>query len=284
MSRRWLSVIAARRPGGLPVFRPLPLACAAMVLLLGVKTREVVHALGGAPAALLSAGRAVVPAAAAAAHEAAPPAPAKPAASQGPAHQETAHSDRARTDAPAAAPAAPVSSVPPVPTEPPVSESERTLLLDLRARRGQIEAREQAMATRDAVQAAAEKRIGERVEQLQALQAKLEAMEVARHERDEANWRGLVKTYEVMRPRDAAAILNEMEMPVLLQVLDRMKEAKAAALLAAMRPDRARAATAQLAAMRSRAVAPPVLPGAVPLPAAPPGAAAGAPAAAGAAG
>ncbi len=290
MSRRWLSVIAAKRPGGLPVFRPLPLACAAMVLLLGVKTREVVHALGGAPAALLSAGRVVVPAAAAAGHEAAPtPAPAKPAASHAPAHPDAAKSDRARTDAPAAAPAAPVSSMPPVPTEPPVSESERALLLDLRARRGQIEVREQALATRDSVAAAAEKRIGERVEQLQALQAKLEAMEAARRERDDANWRGLVKTYEVMRPRDAAAILNELEMPVLLQVLDRMKEGKTAALLAAMLPDRARAATAQLAAMRSRAVAPPVLPGAlpppaVPPPAAPPGAAAGAPAAAGAAG
>lgn len=289
MSRRWLSVIAARRLGGPPVFRPLPLACVAMVLLLGVKMREVVHALGGAPAALLSAGRAVVPAAAAATHEAALPAPAKPAVSQAAAHPEAAHPDRAHTGAPTAAPAALVSSVPPVPTEPPVSESERALLLDLRARRGQIEAREQAQATRDTVQAAAEKRIGERVEQLQALQAKLEAMEAARHERDEANWHGLVKTYEVMRPRDAAAILNEMEMPVLLQVLDRMKEAKAAVLLAAMLPDRARAATAQLAAMRSRAVAPPMLPGAVPppavpSPAAPPSAAAGTPAATGAAG
>lgn len=287
MSRRWLSVIATRRPGGLPVFRPLPLACATMVLLLGVKTREVVHALGGAPAALLSAGRAMVPTAAAAAHEAPPPA--KPAESHAPAHPEAAHSGGARTGAPAAAPAAPVSSVPPVPTESPISESERALLLDLRARRGQIEVREQALATRDSVAAAAEKRIGERVEQLQALQAKLEAMEAARRERDDANWRGLVKTYEVMRPRDAAAILNELEMPVLLQVLDRMKEAKAAVLLAAMLPDRARTATVQLAAMRSRSVVPPMLPDAVPpptapRPAAPSGAAAGTPAPAGAAG
>lgn len=117
------------------------------------------------------------------------------------------------------------------------------------------------MATRDAVLAAAEKRIAERVEQLQALQARLEALDGSRRERDEANWRGLVKTYEVMRPRDAAAILNEMEAPVLLQVLDRMKEGKAAALLAAMLPDRARAATAALASMRSRAVAAPVLAG-----------------------
>ncbi len=245
MSRRWLPSVPSLlgRPAWLTVFRPLPLSCAVMALLLVVKTKDVVHVLGGAPAALLSAGRAVLPSAEAAAHGAAP-APAKPAA-------------------PAAAPAAAVvAAVPPAPQEPPVSESERALLLDLRARRGQIEAREQALAARDAVLAAAEKRIGERVEQLQALQARLEAMDGARRERDDANWRGLVKTYEIMRPRDAAAILNELEMPVLLQVLDRMKEGRAAVLLAAMLPDRARTATAQLAAMRTRAVAPPVLPSA----------------------
>jgi len=69
----------------------------------------------------------------------------------------------------------------------------------------------------------------------------------------------LVKTYEAMRPRDAATILNELEAPVLLQVLDRMKEAKAAPILSAMLPDRARAATTGLAQMRSRSVAAPVL-------------------------
>ena len=259
MSRRWLPLMPSLlgRPAWLTVFRPLPLSCAVMALLLVVKTKDVVHVLGGAPAALLSAGRAVLPSAEAAAHGT--PAPAKPAA---PAPAPAPHA-AAGPAAPAAAPAAAVvAAVPPAPQEPPVGESERALLLDLRARRGQIEAREQALAARDAVLAAAEKRIGERVEQLQALQARLEALDGARRERDDANWRGLVKTYEVMRPRDAAAILNELEMPVLLQVLDRMKEGRAAVLLAAMLPDRARTATAQLAAMRTRAVAPPVLPSA----------------------
>lgn len=167
--------------------------------------------------------------------------------------------------------ASPAVPVPSPPQEPPVSDSERALLLDLRARRTQIEAREQALATRDAVLAAAERRITERVEQLQALQARLESLDGTRRERDEANWRGLVKTYEAMRPRDAAAILNDLDPPVLLQVLDRMKEAKAAAVLAAMLPDRARAATAQLAAMRTRAVAPPALTPASPLAQPPPG-------------
>ena len=40
-------------------------------------------------------------------------------------------------------------------------------------------------------------------------------------------------------------------MPVLLQVLDRMKDAKAALVMAAMNPDKARDVTAELAQMRT---------------------------------
>ncbi len=231
------------RPAWLRVPRPRPLllACAVMAVLLVVKAREVVHAVGGAPAALLTASRAMVPAA----HAAAPAAP-QPA-------KEVVKEVPKAAAAPPAVAAAP-------PAEPPVSDSERLLLLDLRARRTQMEAQDQALSTRETVLAAAEKRIAERVEQLSALQARLEALDGTRRERDDANWRGLVKTYETMRPRDAAAILNDMDMPVLLQVLDRMKEAKAAPVLAAMLPDRARSATAGLAAMRTRSTAPPAAP------------------------
>jgi flagellar motility protein MotE (MotC chaperone) len=41
-------------------------------------------------------------------------------------------------------------------------------------------------------------------------------------------------------------------MPVLLQVVDRMKEAKAAPVLAAMQPDKARDLTTKLAQMRTQ--------------------------------
>jgi flagellar motility protein MotE (MotC chaperone) len=132
-------------------------------------------------------------------------------------------------------------------------------LQDLRARRTQLETRSQGLDAREALLAAAERRLNERVEQLATLQAKLEQLEAGRRERDEANWRGLVKTYETMRPRDAASIFTELDTPVLLQVLDRMKEAKAAPILAAMTPERARAVTAQLAEFRAKATAAPVV-------------------------
>ncbi len=152
-------------------------------------------------------------------------------------------------------PDAPKTATPaPAPTaEPPISDSERALLLDLRKRRAELDAREAAMAARDGVLAAAEARLTARVGEMAALQQKLESLDAARRDRDEANWRGLVKLYEDMKPRDAGAIFNDLDLPVLLPILDRMKEAKAAAIMAAMLPERARLATAELAQYRARA-------------------------------
>ena len=145
------------------------------------------------------------------------------------------------------------------PEPPPISEGERALLLELRQRRKDLESREAELSAREAVLSAAEQKLSARAEELQALQSRLEGLETARKSHEEANWRGLVKLYESMKPRDAAAIFNDLDMPVLLQVVDRMKEAKAASVLAAMQPERARQVTAELAQMRLRATSEPDL-------------------------
>jgi flagellar motility protein MotE (MotC chaperone) len=222
--------------------RLLPATMLAMALLLGVKSVALV--------------RAAVPAGAAEA--VAPTPPPKPAAKATAEAKATAaavpaaaKAGEAKPDAPAQPPADPASPKPPA--VPPISESERTLLLDLRKRSVELDAREAALGAREAVLAAAETRIGQRVTELGVLQKRLEALETARRGHDEANWSGLVKLYETMKPRDAAAIFNDLDMAVLLPVVDRMKETKAALVLAAMLPERARQVTAELARMRAAA-------------------------------
>ncbi len=196
-------------------FRPLrllPLALAAMAVLVVVKLERV-----------LGAGAARMPEA-----QAAGPPP-----------------------APAAAPP-PAAPPPPAPTPTPEELAERALLERLRARRQELERQAEELVQRELLLSAAERRIGDRLNELRALQARLEGEVRTRDEREEAGIRQLVRVYEVMRPRDAAAILDDLDMPILLQVLDRMREAKAAPVLAAMRPERARAATAELSRLRSR--------------------------------
>lgn len=132
-----------------------------------------------------------------------------------------------------------------------ISQAERALLEQLRARRAELEAREQTIASRELVLAAAEQRLGQRIEELTQLQQRLESMERARGEREDAGWRGLVRTYENMRPREAAAIFEELELPVVIQILDRMGERKMAPVIGAMRPEKARILTAELARHRA---------------------------------
>ncbi len=135
---------------------------------------------------------------------------------------------------------------------PPVSASEKALLQDLRQRRQELDARADAVATRESLLLATEQKLAGRVSELQSLQKRLEGLDSAQKQKEDAGWQGLVKLYEAMKPKDAATIFNELSMPVLLPVLDRMKEAKAASVMAAMNPDKAREVTAELAQLRTR--------------------------------
>ena len=171
----------------------------------------------------------------------------------------------ARAADPPPPPPAPVSAARPAPAPPPqalpvsapdpATVAERALLEQLRARRVEIEAREQAVVAQEMVLQATERRLARRVEELGALQQRLEALDRVRTDREEAGWRGLVRTYEAMRPRDAAAIFNELEMPVLVEIIDRMGERKAAPVIGAMRAEQARLVTAELARHRARRTA-----------------------------
>jgi flagellar motility protein MotE (MotC chaperone) len=120
-----------------------------------------------------------------------------------------------------------------------------------RARRVEAAAREQEMATREAVLTAAERKLAARIEELSALQRQLEALEQARAEREEAGWRGMAKLYEGMRPRDAARIFDDLDMSVLVQLVGRMREQKAVPVIGAMKAERARQLTAELARLRA---------------------------------
>ncbi len=181
---------------------------------------------------------------------------AREATAQGPA-QVAADSKPAP---PPAMPAVPIQaplprpSLPTPPLSPPTASSaELHLLQDLRQRRQALDEREHRLDQKADLIQAAELKLQAKLDELTALQTRLEQVEDDRRKRNAANWSGLVKTYEDMKPRDAASIFNVLDMNVLLEVLDRMDERKAAAVLAAMLPERARLATQMLAQKRLHA-------------------------------
>ena len=125
--------------------------------------------------------------------------------------------------------------------------SEADVLESLATRREQLDARERDLDMREKLIAAAEKRVEERIVELKAIEANIEAMFGKRDEQEEAQPASLVKTYEAMKPAGAAQIFNTLEINVLLDVLSRIKPAKAAPILAAMNPERAQEVTVELA-------------------------------------
>jgi len=201
-------------PGATRV-RLLPAAVTALALLLGLKA----VGLGDEMTAFLGAGpaRAEDP---------------KPEAAPAPARAEHAPATEAE-----AAPKAENSK----------TASESDVLESLAQRREQLDARARELDMREKVLAAAEKRIEKRIAELKTIEGRVEALFGQRDEKAEKQLADLVKMYEAMKPANAAAIFDTLEQSVLIDVVRRMKPAKASPILAAMKPDRAREVTVELA-------------------------------------
>jgi flagellar motility protein MotE (MotC chaperone) len=130
------------------------------------------------------------------------------------------------------------------------TDEEIELLQSLAKRRDELDAREQGLGEREALIAATEKRIDDKLVELKQVQTQIEGL-VEQHDTEQESQLGsLVKIYENMKPKDAAQIFEELEMDVLLDVVERMKERKVAPVLALMNPEKAREVTLELAQRR----------------------------------
>jgi flagellar motility protein MotE (MotC chaperone) len=144
------------------------------------------------------------------------------------------------------------------------------VLQQLSARRTALDERERNLAMREQLIGITEKRVEERLTELKTLEERLSAMLSARDEAEEKQLIALVKTYENMKPAEAARIFNRLDRQVLVNVASRMKPNKIGPVMAAMEPARAQDLTVMLAlrlnVARKPAEAPVVAPQPVALP------------------
>lgn len=130
------------------------------------------------------------------------------------------------------------------------SPAEVEVLQNLAERRQQLDARGRQVEAQEALLKAAERRVQEKIAELKKLEATISGLIVQHDEQAETQLKSLVKVYENMKPKDAARIFEELEMAVLLDVVERMKEAKIAPILASMDPGKAKSVTMELATRR----------------------------------
>ena len=132
-----------------------------------------------------------------------------------------------------------------------VSPSEIRMLENLLERRTWLDKRERDIDMREKLLAATEIRIDQKISELKAINTNIEGFIKQFDAREDEKITSLVKIYETMKPKDAARIFNELELEILLELLRRMREAKAALIIAKMNPAKAMIVTNQLAMRNS---------------------------------
>lgn len=123
-------------------------------------------------------------------------------------------------------------------------------------RRAELEKAAKDVAMREALLSAAEKRIEQKLKEMEKVRNEIQSLLKMGDERQSQQLESLVKIYETMKPKEAARIFEELELPVLLDVIQKMKETKTAPILAAMDPVKAKEVTSALVERRILPAAP----------------------------
>ena len=130
---------------------------------------------------------------------------------------------------------------------PELTQAELDVLQSLRSRREALDAREAELALRESMIAAAQHNLEGRLEEWRRLEARVSGLlERFESERSEELER-LASFYEKMKPKDAARVFNELDMPYLIEIVGRMKDARVAEIIGKMDTIKAMGLTMELA-------------------------------------
>ena len=133
-----------------------------------------------------------------------------------------------------------------------LTEGQIQVLRELTARRQELDERERLLDIRAELNGKTEERLDQQIDRLANLKERIEALITDLDDAEEQKLARLVKIYETMKPKAAAEIFNRLEIPILLHVVERMKEAKSAVVLGKMDPAVAKRVTTELAKRKER--------------------------------
>ncbi|OYX29928.1 MAG: hypothetical protein B7Y99_12360 [Caulobacterales bacterium 32-69-10] len=128
-----------------------------------------------------------------------------------------------------------------------LSPAELQVLQSLGARRTQLDSREQDIDTQLKLLAAAEAKLDSKLKGLTGLKADLQTLLGQTEQKESEEINRLVTVYGKMKPKDAAAVMVQLDDKVRLPVAGKLKEAALAAILSQMPPTDAKKLTESLA-------------------------------------
>jgi flagellar motility protein MotE (MotC chaperone) len=128
-----------------------------------------------------------------------------------------------------------------------VSPAERAILERLQSRRQELEQRAREIDIRESLLKAAEKRIETKVEELKSIEQRAADERGQKEQAENARLKGLVTTYEAMKPKDAARVFDRLEMGVLIEIASQIAPRKMSDIMGQMQPEAAERLTVELA-------------------------------------
>lgn len=132
-----------------------------------------------------------------------------------------------------------------------VTDAELQILQNLSERRKQIEKQERSLDMRSGLLKVTEQRIDTKIAEIKIIQATIAGLIKKHNKQTDMKMKSVVKIYENMKPKDAARIFEQLDMAILLDVVERMRETKTAPIMARMSPQKAKAVTVALAHRRA---------------------------------
>ncbi len=123
---------------------------------------------------------------------------------------------------------------------------EGDLYRQLAGRREQLDKRAQEIDSREALIKIAEDRVDQKLKEMETLRTQIQTLLGQANAAQQTQLENLVKIYETMKPKEAAKIFETLDMPVLMGVVQRMKPARTAAVMAEMNPQKAKEITTAL--------------------------------------
>ena len=128
-----------------------------------------------------------------------------------------------------------------------MSPAELRVLQSLGTRRGQLDQREKDLDVQLQLLAAAEAKLDGKIKSLNGLKGQVQTLLGQADAQQQAENDRLIRIYEAMKPKDAAARFSLLEDSVRLPIASKMKEKSLSAILAQMSPPDAKALTERLA-------------------------------------
>ncbi|VAW23634.1 hypothetical protein MNBD_ALPHA12-1460 [hydrothermal vent metagenome] len=128
-----------------------------------------------------------------------------------------------------------------------LSPTEEAVLQRLSERRIELDDRANKLDLQASLVKAAEERLNQRIEELKTLEARVQALVDMQNAQGDKAFASLVSMYENMKPNDAAAVFNTLDMNVLLRLALRMNPRKMSPILAKMNTERAQLLTVRMA-------------------------------------